>query len=73
MDDRLRRRLTRTLVVLMLITALWGGWVIAKNGFRRGRFGIPKKENKVSQAHDLKELKFFYTPSLPAPGRVIAV
>ncbi len=60
MDDRLRRRLTRLLVILMLITALWGAWVMAKNGGRRGRIGIPKSENKVTQVIEIKNFMSFY-------------
>jgi hypothetical protein len=67
-DDRLRRRLTRLLVILMLITALWGAWVMAKNGGRRGRIGIPTSENKVTQVIESKHFMLFI-PYFSATGR----
>lgn len=73
MDDRLRRWLTRTLVVLMLITALWGAWVMAKNGGRRGRIGIPKGEDKFTQVIEVNKLNSIYTLFKPAESRGIAV
>ena len=73
MDDRLRRRLTRLLVVLMLITALWGAWVMAKNGGRRGRIGIPKETEKVSQSIDDERFNKIYIGFYRSMNRGIAV
>jgi fumarate reductase subunit D len=39
MRDSTRQLLTRVVIVLMILTALWGAWVTAENGFRRGRIG----------------------------------
>jgi hypothetical protein len=72
-DDRLRRRLTRLLVVLMLITALWGAWVMAKNGGRRGRIGIPKETQKSSQTIYIQQFVKLYSGFNGCVTRGIAV
>jgi hypothetical protein len=41
MRDSTRRLWTRVLIVLMVLTALWGALITAENGFRRGRIGRP--------------------------------
>jgi hypothetical protein len=46
MDDSRRRLFTRLLVIAMIASALWGGWMIAKNDGRRGRIGRPPKSEK---------------------------
>lgn len=43
MDEARRRLLTRLLIFAMILTAAWGGWLIAKNDGRRGRIGRPPK------------------------------
>lgn len=42
MDDAAKRLWTRLLLVVMILTAFWGAWVIAENGGRRGKIGFPK-------------------------------
>ena len=43
MDEARRRFLTRLLIILLILSALWGGWVIAANQGNRGRIGFPPK------------------------------
>jgi hypothetical protein len=43
MDEPRRRLMTRLIVLLMIASAAWGGWLIAKNDGRRGRIGPPPK------------------------------
>ncbi len=46
MRDSMRQLWTRVVIVLMILTALWGAWVTAENGFRRGKIGRPSVVNE---------------------------
>jgi hypothetical protein len=62
MEEPRRRLLTRLLLLAMIASALWGGWLIAKNDGRRGRIGPPPKskqtQDKESQSTNKQILKF---------------
>lgn len=62
MDEARRRLLTRLLLLAMIVSALWGGWMIAKNGGRRGRIGPPPKQPKAAtiDSQILKYHQFVY-------------
>jgi len=63
MEEPRRRLLTRLLVLVMIASAAWGGWLIAKNDGRRGRIGRPPKAgkppDKISQTVDEKGFREF--------------
>jgi hypothetical protein len=46
----------------MIASALWGGWIIAKNGGRRGRIGPPPKQPAaaIDDSQILKYQQFVY-------------
>jgi hypothetical protein len=62
MVEARRRLLTRLLLLAMIVSALWGGWMIAKNGGRRGRIGPPPKQPKAANIYSqiLKHQQFMY-------------
>lgn len=48
MDDSSRRFWTRLLLLVMILTALWGAWVIVENNGRRGRIGRPPPQPEAA-------------------------
>jgi len=57
----------------MLATALWGAWIMAKNGGRRGRIGIPKTQEKVTYNIDNQHFMIIKHFDNKAFARAIAV
>jgi hypothetical protein len=75
MDEPRRRLMTRLIVLLMIASAAWGGWLIAKNDGRRGRIGPPPKtgepQDKNTQTFNFQ--RFIKQPLFNYHGFLVTV